>query len=88
MFCYFNSVLTCYLQFISPGNYALGFFLIACIHCLNITEFGNKNSIQKSPLLIIIFMGFPKTNEKIMEYLSIDIETVFLKLLSTLLLRS
>lgn len=72
----FTLIGTSFIYFHSPSNYVLGIAFLLLISSLNLIEFGSQNTYRKSPLLLIIFCGFPKTNEKIMEILNLHIDQV------------
>jgi exosortase/archaeosortase family protein len=62
---------------LSPSNYILGIAFLMIVSSLNLIQYGAQNTRQKAPLLIIIFLGFPKTNEKIMELCNVQLEQAF-----------
>ncbi|MDD7987227.1 exosortase-associated EpsI family protein [Lentisphaera marina] len=87
IFCSVTLIITAFIYFYSPGNYILGISFLCLLSALNLAQRGSVNTIQKIPLLVIIFFGFPKTNEKLMELLNIQlVEALFIKLIISVIL--
>ena len=60
------------------NNYILGFCFLVSLHSFNTIEYGFQNSLQKTPLLFIIFMAYPKTNEQVMEIFNLSLDHVLI----------
>ncbi|WDE98547.1 exosortase/archaeosortase family protein [Lentisphaera profundi] len=74
----FILAITSLIQLFSMNNYILGFCFLVSLHSFNTIEYGFQNSLKKTPLLFIIFMAYPKTNEQVMEMFNLSLDHVLI----------